>query len=99
MNKKSNKITSDNPCFTFTNKEGFKEPIFVALPGLIISLVKKDSAAPNSYVGTVRRLGTVLGVPEPSPIVSPSLPWRREQYAGRSEDPETKEKYRKEGSC
>jgi hypothetical protein len=42
-------ITSDNPCFTFINKDGLKEPIFAVLPNLLISLAKKDPDEPNSY--------------------------------------------------
>lgn len=42
-------ITSDNPCFTFVNNEGYKEPTFVVLPNLIISLAKKDPKAPTLY--------------------------------------------------
>ena len=42
-------ITSDNPCFTFANRDGYKEPILVALPGLIISLARKTEETPNSY--------------------------------------------------
>lgn len=49
IDSKERLITSDNPCFTFTNKDGYKEPILIALPGLIISLAKKDTDAPNSY--------------------------------------------------
>ncbi len=49
IDSKERIITSDNPCFTFTNKNGYKEPILVALPGLIIALVKKDEDNPNSY--------------------------------------------------
>ena len=42
-------ITSDNPCFTFINNDGLKEPIFAVLPNLLISLAKKDPDEPNSY--------------------------------------------------
>jgi hypothetical protein len=42
-------ITSDNPCFTFINKNELKEPIFPVLPNLLISLAKKDPTKPNSY--------------------------------------------------
>lgn len=42
-------ITSDNPCFTFINHNGYQEPILVALPGLIISLAKKDNNSPDAY--------------------------------------------------
>ena len=49
LDKTESIITSDNPCFTFINRDGYREPILVALPGLIISLAKKDPDAPNSY--------------------------------------------------
>ena len=49
IDKTESIITSDNPCFTFINKDGYREPILVALPGLIISLAKKDPDSPNSY--------------------------------------------------
>ncbi len=49
IDKSERIITSDNPCFEFTNGDGYKEPILVALPGLIVSLMKKDSDTPNSY--------------------------------------------------
>lgn len=42
-------ITSDNPCFTFTNKDGYQEPILVALPSMIISLARKNPNALNEY--------------------------------------------------
>ncbi len=42
-------ITSDNPCFTFINKDGYQEPILVALPGLVISLARRNSESPNEY--------------------------------------------------
>jgi hypothetical protein len=41
-------ITSDNPCFSFTNKDGYLEVFFVVLPSLAISLAKKDPANPHS---------------------------------------------------
>lgn len=47
-------ITSDNPCFTFTDKGGCVEPFFVALPQLALIVVKKNPEAPYSY--TVREL-------------------------------------------
>ena len=47
--KGSNFITSDNPCFTFVDKNGCKEPFFVALPQLAIVLIQKDPHVPNSY--------------------------------------------------
>ena len=42
-------ITSDVPCFEHIRSEGYREPLFVALPGLLISLAQKDPDAPNSY--------------------------------------------------
>lgn len=42
-------ITSDNPCFSFDNESGIKEKIFVALPNLLITLVKKEPKSPHSY--------------------------------------------------
>lgn len=42
-------ITSDNPSFTFKNKDGHDEPILIALPRLAVSLAKKDPDAPLSY--------------------------------------------------
>ena len=42
-------ITSDNPCFSFDNESGIKEKVFVALPNLLITLVRKDPQSPRSY--------------------------------------------------
>lgn len=42
-------ITSDNPCFEYTREDEIKEPIFVALPSLLITLAKKDPDEPNAY--------------------------------------------------
>jgi len=42
-------ITSDVPCFEYMKEDGHKVPIFVTLPGLLISLAKKDSEQPRSY--------------------------------------------------
>lgn len=42
-------ITSDNPSFMFENSEGDNEHVFVALPNLLISLVKKDEENPDAY--------------------------------------------------
>ena len=42
-------ITSDVPCFEYIREDGLKEPIFIALPGLLISLAKKDPDQPRSY--------------------------------------------------
>ena len=50
IDRTENILTSDNPCFTFINKDGYKEHILVALPGLIISLKKKSPNEPNSYL-------------------------------------------------
>lgn len=49
IDKKERLITSDNPCFTFRNKDGYIEPVFVALPGLLISLAKKNPDAIGEY--------------------------------------------------
>lgn len=40
-------LASDTPCFEYMSDTGNKEPIFVALPGLLISFVKKD---PNNLL-------------------------------------------------
>ena len=42
-------ISSDNPCFTFVDKNGCKEPFFVALPQLALILTRKNPDAPNAY--------------------------------------------------
>lgn len=42
-------ITSDNPCFTFMNRDHYKEPFFVILPQLAVSLVLKDPNEPYCY--------------------------------------------------
>lgn len=38
IDKSESIITSDNPCFTFNNRDGYKEPVLVATHGLVISL-------------------------------------------------------------
>ena len=42
-------ITADNPCFQYTDTEGIIWPTFVALPGLIVQLAKKDPKHPYEY--------------------------------------------------
>lgn len=42
-------ISSDNPCFTFVDKNGCKEPFFVALPKLALILIRKNPDVPNVY--------------------------------------------------
>lgn len=49
IDKSDSIISSDNPCFTFTNGDGYNEPILVATPGRIFSLMRKDMDEPNSY--------------------------------------------------
>ncbi len=44
-----NFVTSDNLCFTFINREGYKELVFIARPNFAISLAKKDPSEPHAY--------------------------------------------------
>ena len=44
-----NFITSDNPCFTFENEKGYKEPILPISPKILLSLAKKDPQEPDAY--------------------------------------------------
>ena len=42
-------ITADNPCFQYIDSEGIIWPTFIALPGLIVQLAKKDPKHPYEY--------------------------------------------------
>lgn len=42
-------ITADNPCFQYIDSEGIIWPTFIALPGLIVQLAKKDPDHPYEY--------------------------------------------------
>lgn len=41
--------TSDNPCFLYTNSDGYNVHIFVASPRLIVELFRKDPESPDAY--------------------------------------------------
>lgn len=42
-------ITSNNPCYRFTNELGQVMPTFIALPSLAMTIVRKDDDEPNGY--------------------------------------------------
>lgn len=42
-------ITTDNPCFQHIDTEGIIWPTFIALPGLLVQLAKKDPDHPYEY--------------------------------------------------
>lgn len=49
LDSKDRLITSDSPCFEHINEDGKIEPLFVALPGLLIQAAKKDPERPLEY--------------------------------------------------
>lgn len=49
LDPKERLITSDNPCFEYINSDGKIEPLFVALPGLLIQIATKDPEKPLEY--------------------------------------------------